>query len=479
MIDDNDDTFWQSNNTHPHIIDVVFNEQKFVSTITYITEDNLAYPTELSVHGSIDGITYNLIKTFTGLTDGFNTLENIDYLSSHLRIVISNSSSNKVRIKEMLFYETVENSVDVNEITLKKKTATLHSIEAIPTTSDVHLPSNMIDKNYSTMWESQAIFTGPGNTGMAGVIMTFNEPAVLNSVRIRCGSTGKPVDFSIVGYNGMTSTEIVTFNGLTLNDSEQYVFKFDNNNAYISYTVRITRSTDSTVSISEISFDGYSYEFSNSHAILPEIYADSIQSFNTVEGNIHPIASTITYSVNIDGKNYWFDGSNFVESNLTFLQSNRLDEINSNTNKLNSLIKEENSSVKLIAVFNTTTGDSPVLKSVTYNYNNFSTREFTPSNMIRIRGYITGITTMKMPIKMEVSLLNSTIKLDGQTVGFSAKVIYSDSNGYFDFMLPQTELASPKKARFSVVIGDINFRRERYTPAITNISLSDWLNGNF
>jgi len=45
--------------------------------------------------------------------------------------------------------------------------------------------------------------------------------------------------------------------------------------------------------------------------------------------------------------------------------------------------------------------------------------------------------------------------------------------------MPVTELATPAKEKFAIVVQPLNYRVERYTPNQSNIDLALWLGGTF
>lgn len=333
----------------------------------------------------------------------------------------------------------------------------------------------------SKFWKSNNVFTAVSGTaifnGSERIVFDLGLQKTLDAIKWQNNDgDGIPVDFAIHGSDDNVSFDLIR--EITGNANNRCNLSFsDEINTYRYYSITVTRSNAEYVKLNYISLETVSYP-AEASVLLPEMYIDNINSFDLSYEIPFP-STDVRYIAFVNGKKYWFNGFEWIQSNGRSDNSNAYVEFNSNLSKLKEKFGENYLfSVSIVMVSDTTA--TPVLSYATVNYNNEKNSIFVPKNLIRIKGYLSGYPgTLRKPVEIEVYLKRSAIVVDKETITFNVKKIYSDDTGYFDFTLPQTENANPEKARYVIVIPSVNLRRERYTPAVSEISLSDWLSGNF
>lgn len=486
LFDDDTLTFWQSNNSYPQTVTWHFTNFENLSRFHYFAEDLSTYPTQFTLASSIDGSTYTTILT----RDGTNPVTSGELLADFVPVVtakflkwtINAGVGAKVRIKNVFLTRRSYPQVDLNIIRMKKIVSNgfVNPLSLTASSqSGSAVVSNIVSTDSSKYWNSGPNFVFNSSTGTytgsETILVDLGTAKTLDSVSwVNRDGFGVPVDFQVEGSSDNITYSVVeriTGNALRSADLKYY----DSVNTYRFYRLNFTNSTASSVRIhhAEMNIRTYPAEAS---VKIPELLVDVVSNYD-VSGSIPFPAADIKYILDVDGKNYWHNGSTWTVSDGTLANSNTISTLNS---KLSTLDGGENFRIALVPVFQSDTTDTAVIESVTAKVTNHKNSEFIPQNLIRIRGFLTGFPgNVKKPIEIQVNLLRSVISVGGQTLGSAVQTFQSDSTGYFDFELPQTENAVPTKARWAIKIPMFNFRTEQYTPALTELSLSNWIGGNF
>ena len=492
---DNDlTTFWQSNNSLPQEILFKFKDTKNLSKFEYQSEDNTTYPTAYTLSTSLDNTTYSQVFSSGSIT----TLSGSAVLTptqtaNYLKLRFTGSASNKLRVDEVILYEKSVPQINVNQIKLKKTVsdAMLSNIVLYPSSQSGSAVVSNIVKGVDGYWQTNnnmildVVPTYLNNvlpdrySGSESLSLNFNSKATVDSITIK-GSYdanldefyGLPVDFIVQGSNDNANYD--TLRTIIGNFKTTIIIEFDDteHNEYLYYRILFTKSSSPYIRIDELVFNARTYP-SSATATLQSIMIDKITAVNATTTDVDLINRDVKYILNINNRNYWFNGQAFVQSNLTMLQANSLTDLNANISKLTL---DANSKVSILAVMSSNGLGTPIVSGASLTTKNLANAEFVPSNQIRIKGYIAG--HVGKPLEMTLSL-KRPVKIENQIVAYSANIIRSDANGYFDFTLPCTETAIPAKEKFVVVIQPLNYRVERYTPNQSDIDLAAWIGGNF
>lgn len=471
-------TFWQSNNSYPQEVIFKLREVTNLSKFEYVAEDSTTYPTAYTIYKSLDGSTYDSIYSSGSIsaTSGsitFNPLETAKYL----KWKITGGNSNKVRIREVSIYKKSYDTIDVNQVRLKKTVSDVMALVpslSSTTANGANVVSNLI-AGVDGYWQSTSTFTPSNNffVGSENITFTFTSSTTIDNMVIKgYANDGLPVDFQLLASVDNSTFDVLADYIGNAQENVKIAFAETDHNEYLFYKLVFTKSTDAYVKLKEINFNTRTYPTLAS-VVLQGIVTDSIKSVNVTTSDVDLTNRDIKYTLNIDNRNFWFAGNAFVQSNGTFNQANTLDDLNAN---FEALTLNQNSKVALNAILSSNGMSTPVIESASMTSKNLANAPFIPSGQIRIRGYIAG--HVGKPLEMTVSL-KRPVKIDGQIVAYSANIIKSDNQGYFDFTLPCTETAVPAKEKFVVVVQPLNYRVERYTPNQTDIDLALWLGGTF
>ena len=476
--DDDSLTFWQSNNSYPQDVIWQFGSTVNISSFSYVSEDATTYPTDYTLSVSQDGTTYTVINTTTSYGSTIRTITfSPTHAAKYLKWTITGGNDVKVRIREVAVNQKAYQQLVVNEIKQTKTlTDQLPGAPGLSATSEsgANVVGNLI---YGTAgsWQTANVFTltsGGIYTGSEYVMVSFSDDETLDNITVeKADSLGIPVDFIVAGSADNASyTTIKTFTGNRQTSID--IDLTDSTNTYRFYRILFTASTDAYVKLDTMRFYTRAYA-TEAKVTLPEIMTDDVTSIGTTVTESTVLTGVKCHLI-VDKKSYWFNGSVWATSDGTLSQSNDLTVINNN---IESLSIPQNAKIAIAPVFFSSGENTAILTSAEIVSSNLPNADFVPQNQVRIRGYVAGHTTQ--PLEMHIHLRRSVIVIDGQTIGYTARVITSDSTGYFDFYLPQTELASPKKARFVIRIPSLSLRRERYTPAQDNLDLAAFIAGTF
>lgn len=487
LFDNNSLTFWQSNNSFPQVISIEFEKEENVSEVRYISEDSSTFPTEWKMETSLDGSDFFTLseKDFSNpVTSGDVTIDlNNVRTTKYLKWTINAGVGNKVRIRELIIKRKILPQLEKNTIQLKNKVTNsiLNPLSLSAGTQNTDNVISNVVENDQNFWQSENTFTY--NSGLVAylgqeyVLVDLGEEETIHELSWSNNTgAGIAIDYKLSGSNdNITYSDILIRTG---NSQTEGVKKFEDSvYKYRFYKLSITKSTDEFVRFNHISLKTRAFP-EESNVLIPAIEADKVKSVVVNAETPFP-ATSLRYILQINGTKYWWDGSRWVESDGTATNSNDLETINNNLKSLDESFGENFKIATNILLLSDGT-ETPVIKTVEVETENSKNSVFIPNNMIRIKGFISGFPgVLSKPIEMNISLRRSSIVVEGETLGFAATVIKSDNSGYFDFLLPQTENANPEKARYSITIPQMNLRRERYTPAISSLSLSDWLSNNF
>ncbi len=482
IYDDDIETFWQSNNSIPQEILFQFRNTKNLSKFEYQSEDNSTYPTSYTLYSSLDGIEYtsfasdSSISTMSGMLT-FNPVQTTNYL----KVKFTGSAGNKIRIDEIRLYEKSYPQIDVNQIKLKK--TVIDTMGMVPSlyassTAGSNSVTNLI-KGVAGDWVSSSSMTLiPFGTvsqysGNEAIYLNFTTAVAIDNIMMfGYDGDGTPIDFTIEGSNDNNTFDVLrTVTGNSLSEIE-IIFDDSEHTSYLFYRIVFTKSMSQYIKLSELNFNIRNYS-SQATVELPTVMTDKITSLSVTTEQVDYLNRDIRYLLNIDDRVFWFNGQSFSQSLGTFNQANYLDDIKNN---LPLLTLSQNSKVAISAIFSSNGLGTPIINDASITSKNLANAPFIPKGQIRIRGYIAG--HVGTPLEMTLSL-KRPIKVDGQIIAYTANIIKSDNQGYFDFTLPITELAVPAKEKFSVVIQPLNYRVERYTPNQDNIDLANWIGGNF
>ncbi len=480
LFDNNSLTFWQSNNSYPQEVQWMFKIPQNISEFSYVSEDSSTYPTQFELQVSNDGETFTTIHSrgpTNPVTSGSLVVEiSPPITTSYLRWKINAGFTTKVRIREVDIKRIQFPQIDINEISLLKTTVNaLEEAISLQATSESGsaVVSNLLI-NDSSNWQTLGVMNFQSGqvsyTGQVDILIDNGDSKTLDSIAfVNSDGAGLPVDFLIQGSDD--NITYATIDSYTGNSQREMSIKYEDSiNTYRFFRIRFTRSSDAFIRLNYLQLRTRSYP-AEASVRFPSVQADSVSSIEVTSNTPFP-ATSIRYVINVDGNLYWWNGSAWVASSGNVSSSNDLVTVNTNLSKFSF---GENFNISPVAILLSDETATPVINSLSVKTANEKNSEFIPANMIRIKGFLSGYPgTLAKPIVMEISLRRSTIVIEGQTFGFNVTRILSDQSGYFDFMLPQTEFATPLKARYQIVIPAINFRSERWTPAQSTIDLAEW-----
>lgn len=480
IYDSNDTTFWQSNNSLPQEILFKFKAIKNLSKFAYVAEDNTTYPTAYTLLTSLDGNSYSQILTSGSISATSGSVDLVPTQSAnYLKVRFTGSASNKLRVRDISLYEKSFPQIDVDQIKLKKIISdSMSSITLLPSTQSGSASASNLIAGIAGDWvtaSSMVSVSGaivPQYAGYENLILSFAKKTTVDSIVMVGYVDGMPVDFEIQGANedGIYNT-LRTFIG---NSQSTIIVNFDDteHNEYLFYRIAFTKSSSPYIRLREINFNIRSYA-TQSTVVLQEVVIDKLKNVDVTVSDVDLINRDIKYMLQIDNRNFWFAGQQFVQSDGSFNQANSLIDLNAN---IGYLTLNQNSRVAIVAILSSNGIGTPILESASMTSQNLANPAFEAKGQIRIRGYIAG--HVGKPLEMTISL-KRPINVDGQIIAYTANIIKSDNQGYFDFMLPVTELATPAKEKFAIVVQPLNYRVERYTPNQSNIDLALWLGGTF